>query len=89
MSHTEGPWYVEPPSLNLVRSHNENGDMVASTHRMTPKWQANARLIAEAPAMLEFITKIAAYPDWEGYPIEPRLLGREARAIIERAEGEA
>ena len=72
--HTPGPWSYSPESPNRVTG--PRGETVAATYggMVGDKEQlANARLIASAPTMLEYLTRRAQ----EGDP--------DALAILEEA----
>ena len=83
--HTPGPWKV---SMNQIKS---NYDTVAQvfTHLVQGRNEANARLIASAPDLLEALEDCVAVMDRElaGLKvIQPELSA--ARAAIAKATGE-
>ena len=58
--HTPGPWVV---SLfpNLVGAIDDGGERETVAETVGPNKEANARLIAAAPELLEALTKAVAY----------------------------
>lgn len=63
--HTPGPWYIPMPSMGFSEIRSANGDLVfgiaaGDTHEKQPDdiCDANARLIAAAPDMLEALQYI-------------------------------
>jgi hypothetical protein len=95
MTHTKGPWTIEESgSIKGVKYARNGGRNICKFWNMDTEDEANARLIAAAPSMLEMTARLALiadgiakgeYPasiyDWE-------KLAREANAIIAAAEGE-
>jgi hypothetical protein len=64
MEHTKGPWYC---SSGMVWADSEEQVAIARMARDEPRTMpterdANARLIAEAPAMLEIVRSLAKLP---------------------------
>lgn len=61
--HTPGPWNVsEIESGCFIASETESGDVARvymGSGKFTAEYKANARLIAAAPLMYEFISKLA------------------------------
>jgi len=57
-SHTKGPWAIHPSTFyyDVIRAGQ---DEVASYHKMLPNAEANARLIAAAPDLLEALESIS------------------------------
>ena len=54
MSHTPGPWIVDPKrSLRVVAEHDNTVCTVGCTDSLRSSWEDNARLIAAAPELLE------------------------------------
>ena len=95
MTHTKGPWYIhtekETGWFLVVGPKKENGkrDVVCNfpiTRESTVN-EANARLIAQAPAMLAFIESITdasgPYQDLNGH----RIIA-DAYTIASKAKGE-
>ena len=94
-AHTPGPWLVQAgdewaDGIVTLEGHNENGTpmywTVASYNRRRDEADANARLIASAPDLLEALRVVVAAwdnGDWLSVPI------RAARAAIVKATGEA
>ena len=86
--HTPGPWVaVELPTAIAIKSHMGN---VANIQRgsMREQQQANARLIAAAPDLLEALKSLADYVDERAGDNECRPL-EIARAAIAKDEGKA
>lgn len=95
---TPGPWSMESKEerdfiasdcdgvrSGWVRIRADGVTVAASYMRSEDQNEANARLIAEAPAMADFAEKVAEYFTMAG---EPHWLGEEARAILARIRGE-
>ena len=84
-AHTPGPWHTcFYMNTWAVAPDNDPGHMVASMHN-APVGEANARLIAAAPRMREFIAAIA-----NGVHQSPDSMQRwqeSARAILRDVEG--
>ena len=55
MEHTLGPWYVDECGMNLlcIRSGKWSGRVIAEIPPSLAVYEANARLIASAPELLE------------------------------------
>ena len=60
-AHTPGPWKVDFKKFNQVKA--ENGALIAECRTLNGmvNLQANARLIAAAPELLEMLKKFVAY----------------------------
>jgi hypothetical protein len=92
--HSPSPWHVGPPPPNMPMNavFDANQIMVASTGGYSTNGrdadglrdlqEANARLIAAAPSLLETLRAIAAEPQ------ATTRIGSMARNAIERAPGE-
>lgn len=86
MSPTSGPWYADmfgnvtthPPRTGLKMLLPTNG-IIAKVYKNE---EANARLIAAAPEMLEALQKVARYLGQNGHGSLPQ----EIRAAIAKAE---
>lgn len=85
-AHTEGPWTIEDHPTETCRIVGMNTQQVAAVWATDyPDGQANARLIAECPALLELLQSMINPPSemlapgavWQG----------RARAILRRIEG--
>lgn len=97
IKHTPGPWVShKAPSVRgghgfVIQNAAHRGIMVASlfpgssTDRIESVAEANARLIAEAPAMLEALRDVVS-GRW-GYLIDGDGSGH-LRAILARIDGE-
>ena len=98
--HTPGPWHLEEMGYNsssyYIRGSSESGDRltigkgaVAHIPRSTVNpMEANARLIAAAPELLEALAEIVSAADGEGWnQLDPSL--SKARAAIAKATGGA
>ena len=91
MSHTPGPWHYrrgDEWSHSVVTHHgtlpdgSQNCWTVADINKMRePEHEANARLIAAAPELLEALKRLLTDED---YPQAERV----ARAAIAKATGE-
>jgi hypothetical protein len=85
--HTPGPWTysVERGEIVLANGHS----VVASFRDGTEPCEADARLIAHAPAMLAFIRKVAVRlcEHRTVCPSNDRCNPCEARAILRAVEG--
>ena len=102
MSHTKGPWVVERSgsSGKLCKSKRERafmlmvvaeqggmpGLIVNQPPIVTPADEANARLIAAAPDLLEALKEIAAIDSLDA-ALDPSYALHIARAAIAKAEG--
>lgn len=91
--HTPGPWRAEchrnggATIYPAHDPHNERGAIAALTFGTQPQIKADARLIAEAPAMLALLRKIADQTcDHNAGEFCPRS---DARAILARVDGAA
>jgi len=89
--HTPGPWSIDGEGTNaMVRGADLT--IVAVRHRLTGQThEANARLIAAAPELLEALEDLvylaeAAMREVGEYDIEAELA--DARAAIAKARGE-
>jgi hypothetical protein len=85
--HTPGPWCVkgaailpEAPSFNWI------GSVQASN---MPEWEANARLIAAAPDLLEACQTLATLLDTDDWIATGRLAVKQAQAAIAKVRGAA
>ena len=93
IKHTPGPWVVDHMSAHLVRSQDDkNGRHIAAVGpaNYTPRYDvddANARLIAAAPELLEALECLLAKADIEFKNIWPETRN-DARAAIAKAKGE-
>lgn len=103
VKHTEGPWYFDghgtiwrrPPSDLYENGGEVAGDRPIATVHIG--WrrdgengypvEANGRLIAAAPELLEALTEIVAAADGDGWKqLDPSFAA--ARAAIAKARGE-
>jgi hypothetical protein len=88
-AHTPGPWRVMPPSVGrfkvgAARAHSEAFQIVGEASNYNEQAEANARLIAAAPELLEALQELVSHymarnPPWLG----------KARAAIAKAEGKS
>ena len=110
MVHTPGPWFVPDQTWaretrieveDGIACPGSGGAMSYTTtvctlgwNSTTPEWEANARLIAAAPDLLEALQSaqesIATFIGVHGYPSDSgaRDVLREVEAAIARATGE-
>lgn len=87
-THTPGPWAIEEGDRE---THIVGGEAILA---YCPDWpcapqeqEANARLIAAAPALLEALDALLEFLD-NGTPIYPGALAvNDARAAITKARG--
>lgn len=84
--HTPGPWQVEKQRTGMecpvVMIAGLTAATVYNVTRNTRENDANARLMAAAPEMLEALKGLLAGPNWPGAQMT-------ARAAIAKAEGRA
>ena len=79
--HTPGPWSVErDPNAGILKFGVYAGDYPVVSHFTAIEKEADARLIAAAPALLDALWKIAG----ETYDDSSEKI---ARAAIAKAEG--
>lgn len=88
-AHTPGPWVVDPCWDILGNTDDGNGMVCQITTDAVPRAEAeaNARLIAAAPGLLEALRAIIE--DWDNGDDADAILTRrhdEARAAIAKAE---
>ncbi len=86
-AHTPGPWHVTPDSFVMTTSRPSLGIARVITH--VRGFDANARLIAAAPDLLEALREIdgeAVCPAAEYVPALPKIW-EIARRAIAKAEG--
>lgn len=82
MSHTPGPWHVEGVGINALVGAGINGVIVAVRHRLRgAESEANMRLIAAAPELLEALEALLNFVWGEGYSDAASELAR-AEAMV-------
>ena len=88
--HTLGPWRVVNDGLLSV-SASANGHGVASIGSPTAERDANARLIASAPELLESLIDVLGWIPNGGpwHTDAPMKAVERARAVIAKARGES
>lgn len=100
--HTPAPWFIETTGDRIwigveKAAGGKVGDVIVSlehgeeyTAGHNDLANANARLIAQAPAMLEALRNLAVFTERQtaSWPDKPRSLA-DARAVIAAATGEA
>ena len=81
--HTQGPWVFEYGSIYTPTGKQvcRPCDKKTQTYK---NWEANARLIAAAPELLEACQALLTYHDYEGYA----EAADKARAAIAKAKGD-
>jgi hypothetical protein len=93
--HTPGPWEVMKNEPTVIRGHNRDKPYsfsLAETMGYKENREANARLIAAAPDMLDILEQVSdmviagSYPDG---PCMERYLMEDVRAVIAKAKGES
>lgn len=98
MSHTKGPWRIGKIATHV---ESDSGEGICSTGgyqnntenqwELNERQQANARLIAAAPDLLEALEKIATVKCIQFAELPPDncgCVGCLARAAIRKAKGE-
>ena len=85
--HTPGPWSVEKDGLYLIGASGAGNVAYVGTPFVGDA-EANARLIAAAPAMLAALQQIVADYDYEKGNCKPHTLAGHAKRAIEQATGE-
>ena len=98
--HTPGPWYWDDEDALPWTDYDgvehapflvdRNGRYVMAGSDIRIPKEANARLIAAAPDLLEALKTLADYPSAGGYALGPCISEcdmREIRAAIAKAEG--
>lgn len=105
MQHSKGPWKVIPPcteSFGLSFVQDSSGVSVCGVYRRiadgkisTDKQEANARLIAAAPDLLEAALELFVCLSDSGYNIDEDQIGmveypgwKNLRLAIKKAKGE-
>jgi hypothetical protein len=95
--HTPGPWLIQQgdewaDGIVTLHGHNEDGTpmywTVASYNRRRDEAEANARLIAAAPEMLETLKAMAEGCSVPADDVQ-RAIRDRARAAIAKATGSA
>lgn len=90
--HTPGPWDVDECRYGFAVYARKSGDAVVKTEDVEGRYgaidnEADARLIAAAPELLEALTEIVAAADGDGWKqLDPSFAA--ARAAIAKARGE-
>jgi len=78
--HTKGPWEVSQGRTDgPLEIYGVGTTLLASVH----SWQSDARLIAEAPAMLQALTKLVDAVDPDGTAERENLEPYFQDAVIE------
>ena len=82
MTHTPGPWKATsgPYRWNIVTTGKPRGFNVCAINTDRIEQEANARLIAEAPELLDFARRVATH-----FADTDAPLGMAARDVIARA----
>ena len=90
--HTPGPWTVASQDTETNEIPIKCGKSILARVAPRPHWdatqEANARLIAAAPAMLEALRAVAALANGQGRANLMEVAG-QAQQIIAQAEGGA
>jgi len=93
MKHTEGPWLYQEESdayTHIVRAVSNPGRILASTpQRSDGEAEANARLIAAAPELLDALEAAEGFVDGhsESWYKSGQALLAEMRSAINKAKG--
>jgi hypothetical protein len=83
--HTPGPWHVQYPSSNDPELAIVGGGIViADMYGVHDTPQANARLIAAAPELLELVRAYSGTVE----PVTLAKLDKLAKALLARIDGE-
>jgi hypothetical protein len=84
--HTPGPWLVEGRTVYALNDdgYNRFSALVQDAHTPGDELEANARLIAAAPELLEFALLFL-----ERNGADETWMTAQARAAIAKARGEA
>lgn len=89
--HTPGPWRVRGKTFNLqiaiVGPSGELSDSIAYAWGQNGEAEANARLIAAAPELLEALGGCIQHMEWS--TPQGRAAYETAKATIAKAKGEA
>lgn len=94
-NHTPGPWHVvktcDPSALwhLAICGLRSTTDTRTTTIAMIRDSEANARLIAAAPELLEALEALVVQEDWHGEDVPPESPIGKARAAIAKARGQA
>lgn len=83
--HTPGPWFAESPTCYWIRARGGKSLHIGRTDMgglSLEEQRANARMMAAAPALLDFAKWVADRHD------EKSVEGQAARAVIAIATGE-
>ena len=83
--HTPGPWYQNAASIRSLFGRQEDKQLVATVSGLdceSDEFEANARLIAAAPTMLEALKAGLKYIPLNEEPERPMI-----EAAIAKAEG--
>ena len=86
-AHTQGPWFIRK-NLNgrgALDLFGEGGQIIIGNALLINQ-EANARLIAAAPELLEICEEIIEVLQWRPIDRSPKTLDR-LRTIIARAKG--
>lgn len=87
-THTPGPWKaIGDEIVDHGNGVCDLGHVLASVRMHNGEQEANARLIAEAPAMLEALRDAIRGLDTDGQSSACASLNTTARAILARIDG--
>ena len=87
MTHTPGPWHVNPLLDRCINTETKPVATAIQTHVRRTEWRANARLIAAAPELLEACKLLVNNMDKMDFALALPATMRIARAAIAKAEG--
>lgn len=88
-AHAPGPWVVESFIDSYEVVAEESLVTIAAVRRFSGREDANARLIASAPTMLEALRAVVATEMYLPDHPQRQAAYRNARAAIAKAEGGA
>jgi len=92
MTHTPGPWQIDPAyDHRVILLNDRNGNAVGELVYADTRNPADARLIAAAPDLLAALRQadawVAMYHDEPGHDAASRCMTDVIRAAIARATG--
>lgn len=84
--HTPGPWRIDPrAACRVVAGENDTVASAGCQSNLADQYEANARLIAAAPDMLEAIQKALCCAEIDGLASAMAVLNTHGRAAIAKA----
>jgi hypothetical protein len=87
-SHTPGPWHVHNGYIKYGWHHDNTVAQVRNgSLEEYPNADANARLIASAPDLLDVMTEFLADQETMNEPYRNEAICERARALLNKVEG--